>query len=144
MEGRICCICGDKNITDKNTLKEIYDIMSALVQYGGVTTFYSEHLTDFDIICEMMVLSLKKRFRHLKLCVVMHYVTAMHPPKLPPYFDKLIVPKIMDEKSLKAIKYFIVNRSDCMIAYVEDKKSDVYKMLRYARKIGMFVCQCNI
>lgn len=118
--------------------------MIQLIKYEKVTTFYSEHLTEFDIACEVMIAYFKMKYRYLKLCVVMHYTTAMNPQKLPLHFDKVIIPKIKDENSLKAIKYFMVNRSNYMIAYVEDKNNDLYRMMKYARKIGIYIFKCNI
>lgn len=146
MEERICCFCGPKKIVSKNCISEIHNIIYRLIEYEGVTIFYSAHLGKFDICCENAVSVCREKYPRIKLCWVTPYITAVNCDCISDMFDEIIIPKFDNfyhKQSEKSINRWMALKSDVMLYRINSRHDNAFEMLRYGKILGLELIKCG-
>lgn len=137
-EKKICMFCGHGCVYEKEILEsKLKPIIRKLVEIGGVDTFYSSGIGDFDMLCEKYVRELKQRHRDLKLILVYPHITNDIINKFYKYrrnYDNIIftdTEKKYNNDSTINRNMWMVNNSDYMLVYVLRKFGIDRETLRY-------------
>ena len=102
----------------------------------GITTFLCGGMGDFDKICAFAVFRLKKIFPHIKLFLVIPYISFAK--NVSDIYDEIIYPegfeKFHFKKAIIMRNRYLVDNSCIAICYVKNKTSRAYKTFAYATK----------
>ena len=128
---KICCFCGHRiiNLTEYSDRAET--VITDLVENHGYNTFFSGHTSDFDVMCEEIVIKLKKTYPHIRLYGIMTDDGD---------FDEIIKLKLKKsreyESELTAKNRWMTERSDLTLCCVYRDYGHAWRMKKHAEKIG--------
>ena len=139
---RICCFAGHSKIYH---IDDLYDklvaLINELITSHNISEFYVGNYGDFDKLCAKAVRSLKEKYPHIQLTLVIPYLTSEINEYREEYYKKydgIIMADLPDNvpKKLKIIKCneYMVNSSDFIICYVKKNMGGAYKTVEYAKK----------
>ncbi len=137
-----CCFTGHRKLSDDFDEKKLRKSIRELIK-SGYTTFYCGMAYGFDLLCGLILAQYKKKY-NLKI------VACIPCADQSKYFsddDKKIyekVRRVCDEEVVLYEKYrngcmherdrYMVDRSDTVIAYLNDEKSGTAYTVNYAYK----------
>ena len=104
--------------------------------FAGITTFLCGGMGDFDRICSAAVFRLKKGFPHIKLLLVIPYISFAK--NASDIYDEIIYPegfeKFHFKKAIIMRNRYLVDNSFVAICYIKNKPSRAYNTFEYASK----------
>ncbi len=138
---KICCFCGHGKEWDLPG-----DIESRIEQFvrvliaNGILTYYSGGMGAFDKKCEAVIRKLKREDKRLKLMLIIPYITK-HIDTLykEGRYDEIIFPDFGNVHYKAAIQkrnFWMVDNSDCLLAYVKNNDGGARKTYEYAKRRG--------
>lgn len=76
MKSKICCFAGHREIYDTTVLREkLIETVKDLIQTHEVYEFWVGNYGTFDRMCANVIEDLGKSFPHIRLCMVVPYLT---------------------------------------------------------------------
>ena len=139
---RICMFCGHRDIClDADEIKNIKKILNDLIKNENVNTFYTGGMGNFDKICSGIVRELKKVYKHIRLYLIIPYLTkkVLRENMEDCVYDEIIEPDLGDVYYKCAIvkrNQWMVEKSEYIVAYVYKKYGGAYTTLKYGNKLG--------
>lgn len=137
----ICSFAGHSNYNpNKDEIQNLYNLIEKLITQKGVTEFGIGNYGSFDSISAHAVYDFKNKYKNIKLCLVIPYITK----KITEYkelykkYDEIIMANIpagtpVKYRIIKCNEY-MVNNSDYLIAYVNHNWGGAAKTYNYALK----------
>ncbi len=142
MNNKICCFAGHKDLLKKDSLyHDVYNKCEELVKKEGVNCFWVGNYGNFDHLAAHIVNDLKIKYPHIKLELILPYVTQAISEYREIYYkkyDNILIADIPYTtparfRILKCNQY-MVNCSQFIIAYVNNSFCGAAKTLEYARR----------
>lgn len=136
-----CTFAGHREVYGRNIEKSIELAVESILKKDRSFVFYSGDMGEFDKMCSAAVRTAKRRHPELdiKLVVVLPYMMAKVNTDKELYkylYDDIIIPmELLGEHYKTAItkrNRWIVDRVDCLIAYVYRDFGGAYATLKYA------------
>lgn len=139
---KICCFAGHSDIYNKdNIYQKLLPATEELILKEGVNIFRVGNYGDFDALSAKAVRALKDRYPHIKLELIIPYLTSSINEYKEQYYnnyDSIIIADIPEKtpKSLRIIKanQYMVRNSDFLLCFVERSFGGAFKTLEYAQK----------
>ena len=138
---RKCCFAGHSNISNQEEIKiRLKNEIIYLIEKENVTEFYNGYKGAFDSLCARTVNELKKDYPFIKSFWVLSYMPREkddYTDNLLKLFDESIYPDLENVHPRFAIikrNEWMVNNSDCLIAYVKHEWGGAFQTLRYAKR----------
>ncbi len=138
----ICCFAGHRDIYCNNKLqKSVYNKCEELIIKDEVVCFWVGNYGGFDKLVAAVVRKLKQKHPHIKLELVLPYVTKEVNDEKELYYkayDNIIIADISEHtpakfKILKCNQY-MVDHADFLIAYVNYSFGGASQTLAYAQR----------
>lgn len=136
-----CTFAGHGEVYGRNVENSIELAIESILKKDKSFVFYSGDMGEFDKMCSTAVRKAKRRHPELdiKLMVVLPYMMAKVNTDKELYkslYDEIIIPMELSEAHYKSAitkrNRWIVDRSDCLIAYVYRDFGGAYATLKYA------------
>lgn len=142
MQDKICCFAGHKDIYGETELKEsVYNKCEELITEKAVNCFWVGHYGNFDGLTARTVRELKKKYPHIKLELILPYITkGVNDYKELYYkdYDNIIMADIPERTPTKyriiKCNQYMVDCSEFLIAFVNYSFGGAVKTLEYAQK----------
>ncbi len=142
MSDKICCFAGHKDIYRSENLHElVYNKCDELICEKGVNCFWVGHYGSFDGLAANTVRKLKVKYPHIKLELILPYVTKSINDYKEMYYkdyDNMIMADMPERTPVKfrilKCNQYMVDCSDYLIAYVNHSFGGSVKTLEYAQK----------
>lgn len=134
--GKVCTFCGHRNVSE-NIKTKLQKVLIGLIENDDVDTFLIGQHGNFDKYATGTLKILKKKYKHIKICLVAAYVEQLNNISDETFYDDFNYP-LEAEAALKKFaivarnKYMILN-SDVVVAHVSHEFGGAYKMLRMAK-----------
>lgn len=143
MEERICTFFGHRNtFLSQEELMKLESVIAELIE-EGINTFFFGGFGEFDRACGTTVQKLKRRYPYICLHFVTPYIAVnnwrLKEAAASGVFDSIIYPGLEDVHYKAAIEErnkYMVNKAECVIAYVNYAAGGAYQACRYAGKNG--------
>ncbi len=135
-----CCFCGHAEI-ETISLSVLERTVLELIEQKGINQFYSGHKGQFDLLCEKVILGLKKNNPQIRLCWVIPYRTKeLDDAFICSRFDEIIFPELQKFRKYAILERnrWMVDHSLYMISFIH-KPSRAKDMLDYAKKKGKII-----
>lgn len=136
-----CTFAGHREVYGINVESSIEFAIESILKKDNSFIFYSGDMGEFDKMCSTAVRKAKKLHPELdiKLMVVLPYMMAKINTDKELYntlYDEIIIPMELTEAHYKSAitkrNRWIVDQSDCLIAYVYRDFGGAYATLKYA------------
>lgn len=133
---KICTFAGHRNEWDCIDIDDsLFDVLEELIVKGH-TVFYDGGYGAFDKKCVRAILTLKKKYKDVKLFrVLTTYNPYWH---LPDYYDGSILPELENvhfKQKITQRNKWMVDNSDIVVCCVRHNiKSGVFRTVKYAQK----------
>lgn len=136
-----CTFAGHREVYGRNIESSIEIIIEGILKRDNSFVFYSGDMGEFDRMCSAAVRTAKRRHPELdiKLMVVLPYMMAKVNTDKDFYknlYDEIIIPMELSDAHYKSAitkrNRWIVDRSDCLIAYVHRDFGGAYTTMKYA------------
>ncbi len=126
-----------------NLITALKETLINLIE-NGCTVFYCGMAEGFDIICAETVLSLKKKYKNIRLVCVIPFLEHSNAIKYPwkKRYDSVI--SNCDELVYSSVEYqisafqirniYMVDHSDLVISWYDGQKGGTHNTLSYAKK----------
>jgi len=133
---------GHKNTPD--TLKQtIRSVVEELILNRNADLFYIGNNGAFDRMAADVLLSLSKKYTHIKFFIVIAY---LNDTKIS-FSEHTIYPEGLETvpKHLAILKrnYWMINKADTVITYVTNTFTNSYKLMTYAQNHGKRIINLN-
>ncbi len=137
-----CCFAGHSKIDDKGELyKKLVSVIEKLITEENVTEFWVGNYGQFDGLSAKAVRELKKTYPHIKLELIIPYLTTSINEYKEMYYknyDNILMADIPEKtpKRFHIVKCneYIVNSSDCLICYINHGWGGAAGTAEYARR----------
>lgn len=138
---KICTFAGHREVYGRNVKSSIELAIESILKQDSSFIFYSGDMGEFDKMCSAAVRAAKRKHPELdiKLIVVLPYMMAKVNTDKELYerlYDEIIVPIELSKTHYKSAiakrNRWIVDQSDCLIAYVYRDFGGAYTTLKYA------------
>lgn len=136
-----CTFAGHREVYGRNIESSIELAIESILRKDNSFVFYSGDMGEFDKMCSAAVRTAKRRHPELdiKLMVVLPYMMAKVNTDKDFYknlYDDIIIPMELSDAHYKSAitkrNRWIIDRSDCLIAYVYRDFGGAYATLKYA------------
>ncbi len=148
---KTCCFTGHRQVPppEQKELKVRLEQELRKLIDAGFTTFHAGGALGFDTLAAVWVLRLKKEFPHIRLCIdVPHRGQELRwKPEFQEVYRKILMHA--DEVNVLSESYtsgcmharnrYMVDRSDCVIAYVRKTSGGSFYTMAYAMEKGVEV-----
>lgn len=140
-----CTFAGHREIYGRNIESSIELAIESILKKDNSFVFYSGDMGEFDKMCSAAVRTAKRRHPELdiKLMVVLPYMMAKVNTDKDFYknlYDDIIIPMELSDAHYKSAitkrNRWIIDRSDCLIAYVYRDFGGAYTTLKYANRMN--------
>lgn len=133
--GNICCFAGHRDIFTTDTLyNDLITEIEKLITEENVDTFFVGDYGKFDMLAKKAVISLKERFPHIKLCLILPYHKTIDKSIT---YDEIIIADMPlntpHKYSIIKCNEYMMKKSDYLICYVYHS-GGAMKTLEYAVK----------
>ena len=145
LKEKSCAFTGHRSLDVDFSLKKLEKAILSLIE-KGVDTFYCGMAVGFDTKAAELVLSLKKKYGHIKLvaCVPFKGQEKYYSfSEKEEYFQLLekADEQVVLHDTFKKYAYwdrnrYMVDRSDYLIAYLRDERSGTHQTVEYFKKKG--------
>lgn len=139
-----CTFAGHREVYGRNVESSIELAIESILKKDNSFVFYSGDMGEFDKMCSVAVRTAKRRHPELdiKLMVVLPYMmTKVNTDKdfYKNLYDDIIIPMELSDAHYKSAitkrNRWIIDRSDCLIAYVYRDFGGAYTTLKYANRM---------
>lgn len=136
-----CTFAGHREVYGRNVESSIEIAIESILKKDNSFVFYSGDMGEFDKMCSAAVRAAKRRHPKLdiKLMVVLPYMMAKVNTDKDFYknlYDEIIISMELSDAHYKSAitkrNRWIIDRSDCLIAYVYRDFGGAYATLKYA------------
>lgn len=136
-----CTFAGHREVYGRNVISSIELAIESILKKDSSFIFYSGDMGEFDKMCSSVIRTAKRQHPELniKLVVVLPYMmTKVNTDKelYTQLFDDIVIPiELIDAHYKSAItkrNRWIVDKSDCLIAYVYRDYGGAYSTMKYA------------
>ncbi len=136
-----CTFAGHREVYGRNVKSSIELAIESILKKDSSFIFYSGDMGEFDKMCSSVVRTAKRQHPELdiKLVVVLPYMmTKVNTDKelYARLFDEIVIPIELAEAHYKSAitkrNRWIVDKSDCLIAYVYRNYGGAYTTMKYA------------
>ena len=141
----VCTFAGHREVFLSSVKQEIDKALSDIVQTEDEYVFYSGGMGDFDIMCEVAVWRVIKKYPHLniRLNLVLPYMTNQINRDKDYYesrFDDIIIPMdlmgVHYKAAIKKRNRWMVDQADKILAYVYRDFGGAFDTIKYALRTG--------
>lgn len=137
MQGKSCFFIGHREASESLRPQLTQAIERCITEYG-VTGFVVGKYGNFDHLAAQALIGAKKLHPEISIQLLVPYHPADRPVKAPSGFDGIYYPDGMESvpKKLAIVRAnrYMVDHSDCLIAYVWHPASNARELLEYAQK----------
>ena len=140
MSGKRCCFAGHNETYGDEVKEKIKEFAIKLIAEKGVAEFWVGNYGGFDRCAASAIGAVKKKYPHIKLVLILPYLTKTVSDYKEEYYEKYdeIVIADIPEKTparLKIIKAneYMVDNCDFMICNVEHSWGGAAKTVEYAK-----------
>ncbi len=152
MTDNICCFAGHCEISRNEKLeKVVHDKCEELIIEKGVNCFWVGDYGDFDVLAADTVRQLKRKYPHIKLELILPYITEKINNYKEMYYEKydnIVLADIPERTPLKfrilSCNKYMVDNSAFLIAYVDRSFGGAVKTLEYAQKKGIKIFNLGV
>ena len=142
---KICTFAGHgKYYYSEDTYKKIISCLKQLICDKNISEFWVGNYGSFDAMAARAVINIKEEYPHIKLCLVVPYITSHINKFIIEYkniYDEIIVADISPQTPVRAYiplcNQYMVDNSDCLLCYIERKSGGAFKTYEYALKKGI-------
>ncbi len=142
MLGKRCCFAGHSELADRDKIYEsILKLIEKLITEENALEFRVGHYGDFDSLCAKAVRSLKDKYPHIHLDLIIPYITANIRDLKAYYnenFDSITVAEIPQNTPkrfyISKCNEYMIEMSDFLICYVERSFGGARYTLDYAKR----------
>lgn len=143
-----CTFAGHREVYQAKIDEEIENVIDNLLQTDSEFVFYTGGMGDFDNKCASAVRAAKRKYpnKEIRLDLVLPYMSnRLNTDKdyYQYYYDEIIIPAELAGVHYKAAitmrNRWLVDRVDCVIAYVYRDFGGALETVKYARKQGKSV-----
>lgn len=140
-----CTFAGHREVYQLKIDEEIENAIDNLLQTDSEFVFYTGGMGDFDNKCASAVRAAKRKYpnKEIRLALVLPYMSnRLNTDKdyYQYYYDEIIIPAELAGVHYKAAitmrNRWLVDRVDCLIAYVHLDFGGASETIKYARKRG--------
>lgn len=140
-----CTFAGHREVYQLKIDEEIENAIDNLLQTDSEFVFYTGGMGDFDNKCASAVRAAKRKYpnKEIRLALVLPYMSnRLNTDKdyYQYYYDEIIIPAELAGVYYKAAitmrNRWLVDRVDCVIAYVNRDYGGALETVKYARKQG--------
>lgn len=140
-----CTFAGHKEVYQLKIDEEIENAIDNLLQTDSEIIFYTGGMGDFDNKCASAVRAAKRKYpdKKIRLALVLPYMSnRLNTDKdyYQYYYDEIIIPAELAGVHYKAAitmrNRWLVDRVDCVIAYVYRDYGGALETVKYAQKQG--------
>lgn len=140
-----CTFAGHKEVYQLKIDEEIENAIDNLLQTDSEIIFYTGGMGDFDNKCASAVRAVKRKYpdKKIRLALVLPYMSnRLNTDKdyYQYYYDEIIIPAELAGVHYKAAitmrNRWLVDRVDCVIAYVYRDYGGALETVKYAQKQG--------
>ena len=149
MRDRICCGFGHRVLL-MDIEKPLREVMERLAAEEGMTEFYTGGMGEFDALFVRAVRSMKRANPHLRLVLVLPYLTRQAATEKAWYesqYDEILIPAELDGIHPKAAitlrNHWMVDHSDFVVAALRRNYGGAAEAARYAETRGKVVVCCG-
>lgn len=138
-----CCFAGHRGYYDKAKREMIKRVAEDMILNYDVKSFWVGNYGDFDRCSAEAVRELKKKYKHIKLELIIPYLTKIineNKEEFYKSYDAILIADmpLSTPKQLQIIKtnQYMVDNSDILICSAERKFGGAAKTVEYARRKG--------
>ena len=140
-----CTFAGHREVYHPTIDEKLEKVIRELLQTDSEFIFYTGGMGEFDSRCASAVRLAKRQYPHLKirLALVLPYMSnKLNTEKAyyEYYYDEIIIPEELCGVHYKAAiqkrNRWLVDRADCLIAYLFRDFGGAYETVKYAKKQG--------
>ena len=139
---KICCFAGHSDVCNKDDIyQKLLSVTEDLIINEGVDIFWVGNYGNFDALSAKAVRALKERYRHIRLELIIPYLTSGINEYKEQYYndyDNIILADIPEKtpKNLRIIKanQYMIRNSRFLVCFVERSFGGAAKTLAYAQK----------
>lgn len=140
-----CTFAGHREVYDRNVRNSIELAVENILKRDTSFIFYSGAMGEFDEMCSAAVRAAKKCHPELniKLIAVLPYMTAKINTDKELYerlYDDIVIPfepyEVHYKSAVTKRNRWIIEQTDCVIAYVYKNFGGAYTTLEYARRMN--------
>ena len=147
--GKACCGFGHRVLL-MDIEKPLREVMERLVKEQGVTEFFTGGMGEFDALFARTVRSMKRANPHLRLVLVLPYLTRQAATEKAWYesqYDEILIPAELDGIHPKAAitlrNHWMVDHSDFVVAALRRNYGGAAEAAKYAETRGKVVVRCG-
>lgn len=140
MKSKICCFAGHSEIYDFSIAEKTEKLVIKLIEQG-VCEFWVGNYGGFDRLASSIVRKLKNNYSHIKLNLIIPYLTkeiTENKLEFSAKYDCILIADIPENtpKKFYIIKTneYMINNSDYLICYVSHSWGGAYKTYEYAKR----------
>ena len=141
---KICAFFGHRDTPITNSLVSMLEATLVFLINQGVDVFWCCEQGDFDWMVRSVVLKLKKRFSHIKVCYVLAYPTFLRSEISSAYleetYDEIIYPSIVAEGypkfAISRRNQYIAEKADVIVCYIKRQSGGAFKAVKTAEKLN--------
>lgn len=142
---RVCTFAGHRDIcATEKLISDLKEHIEILITKENVSEFLVGNYGDFDHIAAEAVRELQKLYPHIKLILVIPYLTKVITKYKEQFYEKYDSILIADiplstPKNLRIIKsnQYMVDKSDFLICFVNHSRGRASQTVEYADKKGI-------
>ena len=139
---KICTFAGHGDYTyGKDTYQKMISCIKQLICEKNISEFWVGSYGSFDSLAIITVSDLKEIYPHIKLRLVVPYMTSFiikHKAKCEEMFDEVIIPDICEKipkcAYIPLCNQYMVDKSDVLICFVKKESGGALKTFQYALK----------
>lgn len=141
----VCTFAGHREILLPGIREKALAVIREMACSNPSLLFLSGGMGEFDALCESVVRLVKSEnpSAHIELQLILPYMSHKINSEREYYlnrYDGILLPAEMSSYHYKAAirqrNYWMINHSDCVIAYVHRDHGGAYESLRYAVRTG--------
>lgn len=130
----ITTFCGHKTVANKREVEQwLIKVTEDLIKQG-TKTFYLGGYGEFDSLCKQVLSMHKKTYSDIELLLIVPYLNHN---QFTDGYDGTIYPEIETvppKFAISARNKWMVEKSDCVVAYVITKYGGAYQTLTHAKR----------
>ena len=143
-----CTFAGHREVYQAKIDEAIENAIDSLLQTDNEFVFYTGGMGDFDNKCASAVRAAKRKYpdKEIRLALVLPYMSnRLNTDKdyYQYYYDEIIIPTelagVHYKSAITMRNRWLVDRVDCLIAYVYRDFGGALETVKYARKHGKTV-----
>lgn len=139
---KVCCFAGHSELVNKDIIYEkVLEQIERLIIEENVSEFRVGHYGEFDNLCAKAVRSLKGKYPHIHLDLLIPYVTASIRDLKEYYnenYDSITIAEVPQNTPkrfyISKCNEYMINTSDFLICYVKNSFGGARQTLTYAKR----------